>query len=117
MYYATVFCLLVMAFRIPSNPASCMAYFRGGYVHSPSPPIRGCFLVIRHSAPYRKLSRARSIRGVSTHVYSPNSSTACITALKTLPDTLLSTPSRLKIRNRLPQIFRAFTRLPATASQ
>ena len=68
MYCATVFCLLVMTFRIPSNPASLMASFRVGYAQYPSSLLRGCLHVIRSAAPCWNLSRARSILGVSTHV-------------------------------------------------
>ena len=76
---------------------------------SPSDP--GC------ASPCWKLSRARSILGISTHVYSPNSNTACTTALKKLPDTLAYAPFRHSIRDRRPQLFRVFYRLPATAGQ
>ena len=64
-----------------------------------------------------KLSSARSICEVSTHVSAPNSRTACTTALKKFPDTLLSAPSLLKIFASRPQLFRAFTKFPATAGQ
>ena len=44
----------------------------------------------------------------STHVYDPNNSTACTTALYNVPDVVLSTPSCLKILPSIPQICRAF---------
>ena len=60
---------------------------------------------------------ACSILGVSTHVYASNSNTACTTALKKLPNTLASAPYQHSIRDRRPQLFRAFDRLPATSGQ
>ena len=83
----------------------------------PPPPLRGCLLVIRRASPFRNLSRACSILKVSTHVSDPKSRTNCTTALKNLPDTLLSAPSRLKSRDSCHQLLRDFTRLPATAGQ
>ena len=102
MYCATVFCLLVMAFQIPSKPASCIAFFRGGYVHCNLPPLRGCLLVIQFAALCMKLYIARSILEVSTHISAPRSSTACTTAVKKLPDTLLFALSQIKIRDSRP---------------
>ena len=64
-----------------------------------------------------KLSSARSIRGISTHISAQISSTYCTTALNNVPDTLLSAPSLLKILASLPQLFRALTRFLATAGQ
>ena len=51
----------------------------------PSPHIIGCLLVILCVTLCWKLSRARSILGVSTHVSAPISNTACNTALKNVP--------------------------------
>ena len=100
---------------ILSNPASLMASFRGGYAQRPPPPLRGCLPVSRRADPCWKLFRARYILRVSTHVSSPNSNTACTTALKILPYTLAPAPYRNSIREKLPQLFRAFDRLPATS--
>ena len=49
-----------------------------------------------------KLYIARSILEVSTHISAPSSSTACTTAVKKLPDTLLFALSQLKIRDSCP---------------
>ena len=64
-----------------------------------------------------KLSSALSILGFITHIYTPNCRTACTTALKKLTETLLSAPSLLKIVDSRLQLFRAFTKFPATAGQ
>ena len=117
MYFATIFYLLVMDFLIPLNPASLMASFRGGYTQRPYPLLRGCLPVICRTAPCWKLSRSRSILGVSTHVSAPNRNNTYTTSLKKFPNTLASAPSRHSIRDKCPQLFRAFYRLPATAGQ
>ena len=55
-----------------------------------------------------KLISSRSILGFSTHVSDPNNNTSWVTALEKIPDTFVSAPSRLKIRNNRPQLFLAF---------
>ena len=53
----------------------------------------------------------------STNVSAPNSSTCCTTALKNVPDTLLSAPYLLKILASRPKLFHTFTSFPATSGQ
>ena len=57
------------------------------------------------------------IHGNTTHVSTPNSITCWTTALKKFPDTLLFSPSLLRIRCSIPQLYHAFPRFPATAGQ
>ena len=73
--------------------------------------------MILRAALCMKLSSARSICGISTHVSNLNSRTCWTTALKNFPDTLLSATSLLKIFVSRPQIFRSLTRFHATAGQ
>ena len=77
----TVFCLLVTDFLISSNPASPIAFAKGGYSQLPYPRLCGCLPGIHSATLCRKLSRDCSILGVSTHVSAPNRSTTCATAL------------------------------------
>ena len=81
IYCATVFCLLVTDFLIPSKPTSPISSSRVGYSHLLYPHLRGFLPVICRVTLFWKLSRARSILGVRTHVYALNSNTACATAL------------------------------------
>ena len=81
IYCATLFCLLVIDFLIPSKPASPIASAKGGYSQLPPPYLRGCLLVIRHVNLCWRLSRACSILGVSTHISAPNTNTVCNTTL------------------------------------
>ena len=80
IYCVTVFCLLVTNFLIPPKPNPPIVSARGGYSQVPYPRLRGCLPVIRRVTLCWKLSRDCSILRVRTHIYSPNSSTACATS-------------------------------------
>ena len=78
IYCATMFCLIVVYFPIPSKPASAIASSNGGYCQLPSPCLLGFLPASRHATLCWKPPRARSILGVSTHVSAPNNNNACI---------------------------------------
>ena len=80
IYCATMLCLLVTYFMIPSKPAYPIASSNDGYAQLPPPCLLGCLTVSCRMILFWKLSMARSIRGVSTHVSAPNSNTAYDTA-------------------------------------
>ena len=102
IYCATMFCLLVVYFLIPSNPSSAIASSNSDYYKLSSPCLLACLVVSHCATLCWKLTSSRYILGVITHVSAPNNNTACVTALKKYPDTFESSPSRLNIRNNRP---------------
>ena len=81
IYCATVLCLRVIDFRIPSSPDSPSASARGGQSQIPSYFRCGCFPVSLLANLDWKLSMDFSILWVRTHVSDPKSSTTWATAL------------------------------------
>ena len=55
--------------------------------------------------------------GVVTHIPDLKISTACTTALKNIPNTLVFAPSLTNIIDHHTQLFLTFYRLPTTAGQ
>ena len=114
IYCAVVFYLFWMYTPISSNTASSIADASSGYFQPPSPCLPRLPPVDTLRDPVLKIPRARSVRGVSTHVSDPKINTACTTILNNIPDTLGSAPSRPSILVSGAQLFRAFFKFPTT---
>ena len=114
IYYATVFCVLVTDFLIPSNSASISASVRGGY--SQISAIRrhhGFFLVIV----LKTFQVLLHPRGEDPRLYPKQKNTTGPQHCKKFPTPSYLPPPRLIFQDNRPQLFCAFPRLPTTTSQ
>ena len=87
MYCATVFCRCLMYYSIIWNPASSFAVSAKVYYHFLSVFCCRICLVSRCATWSWKPPRTLPMRGVTTQVSDPNSSTACTTDLRKNTDT------------------------------
>ena len=102
---------------IVKNPDSSLATAAEVYLHLPSGVLCKIRLVGYLATWDGNLPRAFPMRGVTTQVSAPKSSTAWTTATKNNPDTCAAAPSLLRMRNILFQNFLARENFFTTAGQ
>ena len=117
MYCTTVLSLFSTYASISPNRASCIAVSRGGYYNLLSNNLCVCLPVIHLETLCWNPPRARTMRGVITHTFSPKSSTAWTTAFKKIPNTLGFYPSFTKVIGRCAHLFLALLIFPTTDGQ